>query len=382
MKIVLALTSVQALFLAVLLFGKKKKHLSDIILGTWLTLICLHFTIYFLYNANIITDHLIINLNAGFPFLQGPFLFFYVDTLTKQKSKFSVSYLFHLVPLLIFFIYQVFFLSGYTITPHSTEVTEHIFEQNLILNLILLGSVPFYVIWSSLILKKFRHNLMNNFSSIEKINLNWLRFLIIGLGFVWFAVIVVFLVMKFSGNEIKGIGSLIFIAVTLFVYVIGYLGFKQSTVFSDVVDTLASTAFEKEEPKDESQNEDKSRKYQKSGLSENEAESFSNKLEEYMLNEKPYLNEKITLRQLSNDIGLSVNHLSQLINERYRQNFYYFINSYRVEEIKKRMQDPANEIYSLTALAFECGFGSKSSFNRIFKQLTGKTPSQFKNEKI
>lgn len=101
-----------------------------------------------------------------------------------------------------------------------------------------------------------------------------------------------------------------------------------------------------------------------------------------MQNEKPYLNEKITLPQLSSEIGLSVNYLSQLINERYGKNFYYFINSFRVEEIKRRMQDPANDIYSLTALAYECGFGSKSTFNRIFKQLTGKTPSQFKNENI
>ena len=92
--------------------------------------------------------------------------------------------------------------------------------------------------------------------------------------------------MKFSGiAEIRGISSLIFIAVTLFVYVIGYLGFKQSTIFSDVVGNLASTAFKDNITNHELNTSKGGKKYQKSGLGAKELESLSRSLEDYMQNE-------------------------------------------------------------------------------------------------
>jgi AraC-like DNA-binding protein len=70
--------------------------------------------------------------------------------------------------------------------------------------------------------------------------------------------------------------------------------------------------------------------------------------------------------------------LSQIINEYYQQNFFDFVNSYRIEAVKSKLQKPDYDAYSLLAIAYECGFGSKSSFNRIFKNITGQTPTQYK----
>ena len=58
-------------------------------------------------------------------------------------------------------------------------------------------------------------------------------------------------------------------------------------------------------------------------------------------------------------------------------NFYEFINQYRIDEVKRLMDDPANKHLKLISLAYDAGFNSKASFNRIFKQMTEMTPSQY-----
>jgi AraC-like DNA-binding protein len=77
---------------------------------------------------------------------------------------------------------------------------------------------------------------------------------------------------------------------------------------------------------------------------------------------------------------MSTHNLSEILNTRLNQNFYDFINRYRVEEVKKRLSENDSGKFSLIAIAFDSGFNSKSSFNTIFKKLTGVTPSQFRNQ--
>jgi AraC-like DNA-binding protein len=371
MSTILLIASIQALFLAVLLFNKQGKHL-------------LHMLIYSGYFKLQLQSTVLMNLNAGFPFLQGPFLYFYVNTLTTKRSQIKRSYALHFLPYMIFVVYQLFLLNSFGSSPDGQQITIHIFSLPGFFNVILLGSVPVYVIWSFLLLKKYRDRILNTFSTIEKINLNWLRYLITGLGLVWLIVIGVFAYMKFLGlSQGNEVGHLIFIAVSLFVYVTGYRGFKQTTIFSDVVESIDKPApFESQDENGSAEETElgveSTGKYRKSSLKENEAVETLSRLLDYMETEKPYLDDQLTLPRIAADLGTSVNHLSQIINEYREQNFFDFVNSYRVEEVKQRLLDPEYEAFSLLAIALESGFGSKSSFNRIFKNATGQTPTQYK----
>ena len=120
-------------------------------------------------------------------------------------------------------------------------------------------------------------------------------------------------------------------------------------------------------------------KYSGSTLKDDEATEYTEQLAEYMLTEKPYLNPELTLTELASQIDISTHHLSQIINEQFKQNFFEYINQYRVEEVKTRINNPKFENYSLLGIALDSGFNSKSSFNRIFKKFTNQTPSQFKS---
>ena len=94
---------------------------------------------------------------------------------------------------------------------------------------------------------------------------------------------------------------------------------------------------------------------------------------------KPYLEEGLTLTGLAQQLNMTRNQLSSLINSNTGDNFYKFINKYRVEEIKKIFSDPGKNNYTILAMAYEAGFPSKSSFHKIFKELTGLTPTEYLN---
>jgi AraC-like DNA-binding protein len=118
-----------------------------------------------------------------------------------------------------------------------------------------------------------------------------------------------------------------------------------------------------------------------SGAEENnsnsELEEVNKKLIEYMEKEMPFLDPDLTLPELAKSLDVSRNLLSNVINQKHGLNFYQFVNQYRVEEVKKLMADPANSNLKLISLAYDAGFNSKASFNRIFKQMTKMTPSEY-----
>jgi AraC-like DNA-binding protein len=81
---------------------------------------------------------------------------------------------------------------------------------------------------------------------------------------------------------------------------------------------------------------------------------------------------------LAEETEIPAHYLSRIINEHHGQNFFDFINSFRIEEFKRRLADPHYKNFTLLAIAFDCGFNSKSAFNRFFKKVEGISPSEYK----
>lgn len=97
----------------------------------------------------------------------------------------------------------------------------------------------------------------------------------------------------------------------------------------------------------------------------------------YMTAQKPYTNPNLTIHELAGGLKMPPHVLSKVINEGFGKNFFDFINEYRVEEFKRRMDDPKAKQYTLLSLAFDVGFNSKTAFNRAFKKLTNQTPKDY-----
>jgi AraC-like DNA-binding protein len=120
------------------------------------------------------------------------------------------------------------------------------------------------------------------------------------------------------------------------------------------------------------------RRYEKSTLTLERADTYLQRLRDLMNTEKPYLDGALTLQKLAKAVAISPHHLSQTINEQLNQNFIDFINAYRIEEARRMLADPAKKHYSILAVSEEVGFNSKSAFNTAFKKHANMTPSEFR----
>lgn len=121
-------------------------------------------------------------------------------------------------------------------------------------------------------------------------------------------------------------------------------------------------------------------KYITSALNQEKRNELMLKILDYMQNEKPYLNTDFNHKHLASQIGITPNQLSEVLSSNFEVNFYKFINIYRVNEAKKRLEDSKNNLLTVEAIGYDSGFNSKSSFFRIFKEVEGVSPTQFKQK--
>ena len=156
-----------------------------------------------------------------------------------------------------------------------------------------------------------------------------------------------------------------------------YLGCVMGTTF---VYYLTFTILRKPHLLGLSQSSFKGKKYNHAQIPENTLSQHLNDLLEHLKHEKPFINEKLSLQELADQLSLSTNTLSRVINEGAGKSFNDLINEFRMEEIKQKLLDPGEENKTILSLAFDSGFQSKATFNRIFKSHEGMTPSQFRKK--
>ena len=251
-------------------------------------------------------------------------------------------------------------LKGYLFSVNVNEL----FFAELINNLKPVYAVV-YIVFLLYFMSEYKKELKSSFSNLDRINLDWLRNLLGGIIFIA-VIVVVQNILEFINDEKSILESVLFVSLVIMIYLIGYLGLKQPEIFTQQV-------IENEPVNDKGEE-----RYRKSGLSETAAQNYMNKLLDFMEKEKPYLKGDLTLQELADRCGISSHHLSEVINTKLYQSYYDFVNKYRVDEFIRRLEQDTGRKYTILALAYDCGFNSKSSFNSIFKKFTDKTPSEYR----
>ena len=122
------------------------------------------------------------------------------------------------------------------------------------------------------------------------------------------------------------------------------------------------------------------KKYERSGLKKADAAGYAASLDEYMLGDKPYLDPDLRIDDVARALNIKRHHLTQIINERYNKNFFMYVNEFRIRDAQKLMSDRSNDESTILRIAYDTGFNSKATFNRLFKAITGVTPSEYRNK--
>lgn len=350
-----------SVFLEFLLLIKKQKSHADKILAIWLLLISLHQLYHYLfYSGELYNYPHWLGIEFPAPILHGVILFLYVLEITGHKLKKGSLWL-HIVPALstILLAIPFFRLSGeekiMVFQSQGVGFEWYLLYHNILVTL----SGLFYSIWSLILIKKHKNRIQNRFSNTDKKELQWLQYLTLGMGTIW--IIAIF----FDS-------SIIFFAVVIFVLFIGFFGINQMNIFNKPIESVTTVQ----------RNTDSRevKRYQKSGLNESMSIDIYSRLQNLMKNDLLFKDNELTLSDLAKKLNVHSNHVSQVINEKEQKNFYYYINSLRIQEFIRIATLPENEKYTLLSIAYDCGFNSKSTFNKHFKIVTGKTPTDyFKN---
>lgn len=290
-------------------------------------------------------------------FLTAPFLYISIRYFTSFSKKIHPKDIVHFLPFTCFLIFRIpFFVTGKNI-----EFDE---EERKIVFFVLRTALPLQIViyWFSSFttLQKHLKNIKQFTSSIEKNDLLWLKYFLL-----------ILLVILFAWFNLLYFGLKNLIDLTPFLYLItifflAYFSLQQREIFDFSQSELKELSAIKIDEKENSKR-----------VSDIRMAELNEKLLILLLSEKIYLENDLSLPKLAKKLDATSNETSFLINEIYKDNFYNFINKYRIEEAKiLLLSDKYNQL-NILGIAFESGFNSKTTFNTAFKKYIGLSPTDF-----
>ncbi len=399
----------QCVFAAVVIFSRKRKATHEKVLIWWLLAIALKFLVLILklYHEEYFDAEFATGL---IPFTFGPFLYLYTRFLTDEDARFKFTDYKHFAPFITFTLFYFAYCRERVSFDEDNFLKEDEFLWIRVLFAIaIVTSVVVYASLTSIQIRSFLKNFRHKFSfESGRQRIYWLRF--INFSFiVTNGVYIVIGGLNAVGNKKMDVDLLSGMGLIFLAYVISFFGLKQKGLFkpddnfkhdeaataepqndfkaaadelknileANKIEASADLTSDEAEPA-ESETATATETVKKPLMSDADMERLLKKLLVFMDEEKPHLNPELTIQELSGKVNIQKHHLTYIINHGLNKNFFNFVNEYRVEEFKRKAANPNLNHLTLLALAFDSGFNSKSSFNNIFKNITGQTPSEFK----
>jgi AraC-like DNA-binding protein len=357
----------QSFFAGLMIATKRNPQPADRILTAWLFLIAIEM-VFALVNETVIPLYEFVFI----PFTYGPLLYLYVKFLTVEDIKFRWTYWLHFLPFIAVFTSAIVFHGRPVIKLDNFFSNDPYLSFRLIYGLSFYISITTYSIITFVLIRRHEKNVKDLFSyTTSRITLSWLKMISISFYVTYVLVFIVGVYVIFK-KELPYDPTLVsYFGLTFFAFAFSFYGIKQPGIFNELY-------AERRASSKKVVIKDSGTKYERSGLKEADAEKYLTRLLRCMETKKPYLNVDLTIQDVAESLNISRHYLTQVINERLNRNFYQFINEYRVEEVKRLLEDENYKKYTLTAIAFEAGFNSKSSFNSAFKEIVGMTPSEYR----
>lgn len=303
----------------------------------------------------------------------GPLIYLYQDALTHPKNTFQYRQIWHFMPFVLF-VLLLPLAFAWKLHPHAISygILIYLNYPQLDYNLwyyIYLALFPvqflhllYYLLISRRKLTQFIAAQAEQYTEREKEVLQWLSKLMLGFGVLVISALLFLILSPWLGFYIRELDFIYVIPMVFLTYLISYRSFQHITLFQQIEEVSSRS---------------NGKKYEKSALTNEKALQLKERVAAHMHQEKPFLNNELTLRSLATELSIPPYQLSQLLNEHFKKSFFDFINAYRVEEVIVFMTNNRTRKVSLLEAAFACGFNNKTSFIRYFKKLTGQTPSQY-----
>lgn len=312
-------------------------------------------------------------LTTPLPFLFGPLLYLYVTALTRPAERFEARWLFHGLPFaaVVLFLLEGFYLrSGpEKLALAQAHMAGHGEPALRVFDALQAVQATGYLVGSWIALRRYDRKIEGYFSDVARIDLRWLMGMVLAHAGVW-SIVVGGRVLEVAGvapMSLQGVSQAIQVGSALVVFATGYVSLWQPELFEKAQAARAAEPARRPLPK-----------YQRNRVDDREAAELARKLTAHMEERKPYRDGALTLQALADAVGATPHLVSQVLNLHLRKSFFFFVNSYRTDELMAALNDPAQSHRGVLELALEAGFSSKSTLNSFFKRYTGVTPTEFR----
>ena len=327
-----------------LLFSKSPNKIGNVLFAVFLLITCFDISGQIL--GDFYKNHALINkLRMALAFLQMPLLYFYVKRACFSNFKLKPKLVVHAA---LFFIFLVLF-SFFEL------------DQELEIGYVIVLQLQYYVYFGAIFLLLWKYRkLHDKFHSLQSETYRWL--MTASILFLLSNSIVVCRALFEAMNDFQRFPWLnIAIAFTGLLVISWFVlkTMRNPELFTKVNEITSTSKKNVIEDLDQLQHE-------------------QDQLHHYMM-EKPYLEEALSLQQLSQKTKIPIKRLSLLINQKIGKHFFDYINAYRIEEAKRLLQETD---LTIQQIMYRVGFNSKSSFNTAFKKNTSITPSGFRKQSL
>lgn len=371
MEFILIATLTQSAVAASLLWRYNKKGRAERFLWLFLAMMALHMVIKFAFlevmKDEILYEYFSTPFSLGYP----PILFFYIQTIRLGQAPPLKTQFLHLIPLIIFSI--IYLSLGFYI--YQTHDYTWVYDYK--------KTTRYATVISNFIYIPIIIKILNR----EKNRFSQFRGLILPM-YAWLLLMGPFLVFNALSDGDRH-PAITFIAGSLLLYFMVSILINIVKSFMVSLEQKASQSENKantlEERLSELENQMKTleekvetttSKYEKSGLTETQAQQYITALQRLMTVEKLYLNADLSLADLASRLNTSKHHITEVLNVQLKKNFFLFVNEYRTREAQSKIAN--GEAENLFMLAHSCGFNSKTTFIKYFKKIVGMTPSQYR----
>ncbi len=390
--VTLILSAGQTLFAAMLLLlAKNHTNNENYFLVVFLIVLCAAIILFFLFDFWVLyLPHVILSYQP-LVFLLPPLLWCYVHRLVSPSEKLAVPVvMLHCLPVIIILalLTPFYTLPGiekiewlYRIRGWGVSLDNIQSFTMAIIPYIKYASLIQGVAYSVVILKMIRHHkilIKNQFSNIDRIQLNWLVYLVWSCLFIY--ALALFSLFVFCCDKYQWVWAINVISGAVLLIVFGFFGVVQKTVYESGRYMSSPILDRGGDGQDAVDMDSLLPKYVSSALSDEHVKELYDSLLGYMNNIKPFLDSNLMLIDLAEAMQLPAREMSRVINQMAEVNFLDFVNDYRLREAKKMLRE--NQSMNVLDIAMSCGFNSKSAFYQAFKKSTNMTPTVYRTKAI
>lgn len=360
--------------MAVLLLASKQNSHANRILGLWCLCLALNFLGPFIpLDGPPNGFSFLIGWHFFLPALYGPFLYLYCRHAINERP-FKPRDLLHFSPWLTCVVlnYKLLFASGEQKLLMLSSAQHRGWEM-LVSDTILYSQAFIYVALSARLIWRFQRQARTTLSNFNPQIFAWLwTILLLDLA-IWL------LKAVGGGGRMTTLSIMGDVLIVVFIYSIALAQWRNPSLFK-IAQLREVEPQNQQQPGTISLIKSKSQSKTDGALDSDIRSSLLSAVQEHMRVHQAFRDNQLTLTRLAQAVGVSTHHLSEVLNQQEGKNFYQFVNEYRINDICEKMKADSNE--KVLDLAMAAGFASKSTFNAVFKQLTGTTPTQYRKSLV